>query len=106
MNDYIYDVQWSPVSSSVFACCDGSGKINIFNLNIDFEAPISEPIQVTKNNSALTKLKFTNDGKHIIVGDSDGIIYYYDVHSSLHETNENDIEQFEDHIKRALKNFS
>ena len=38
--EYVYDVQWSPVHPSVFATCDGDGYIDIWDINKDIETPI------------------------------------------------------------------
>mmetsp|Transcript_27434 Transcript_27434/g.20585 ORF Transcript_27434/g.20585 Transcript_27434/m.20585 type:complete len:139 (-) Transcript_27434:220-636(-) len=39
--EYIYDVQWSPVHPSVFASCDGDGYIDLWDLNKDSESPLT-----------------------------------------------------------------
>jgi WD40 repeat protein len=35
--DYIYDVQWSPLHPALFATADGSGRLDLWNLNNDTE---------------------------------------------------------------------
>ena len=35
--DYVYDVKWSPKHPAVFASVDGSGRLQLWNLNNDFE---------------------------------------------------------------------
>jgi dynein intermediate chain len=39
--EYVYDVEWSPVHPSMFACCDGDGFVEVWDLNKDTEAPIA-----------------------------------------------------------------
>ncbi|CDS01898.1 hypothetical protein [Sporisorium scitamineum] len=40
-NNYIYDVAWSPTHPAVFAQVDGTGRLDLFNLNLDTERPIT-----------------------------------------------------------------
>ena len=35
--DYVYDVKWSPKHPAVFASVDGSGRLQLWNLNNDYE---------------------------------------------------------------------
>ncbi|OCT74020.1 hypothetical protein XELAEV_18032983mg, partial [Xenopus laevis] len=35
--DYVYDVTWSPVHPALFACLDGMGRMDLWNLNNDTE---------------------------------------------------------------------
>lgn len=37
-SDYVYDVMWSPTHPSLFACVDGVGHLDLWNLNNDTEA--------------------------------------------------------------------
>jgi len=36
-DDYVYDVKWHPAHPAVFASVDGSGKFDLWNLNVDTE---------------------------------------------------------------------
>lgn len=36
-DDYVYDVQWHPSHPALFGCVDGSGRFDLWNLNIDTE---------------------------------------------------------------------
>jgi len=69
--EYIYDVQWSPVHPSVFATCDGDGFVDIWDINKDTESP-----QVRKKlrDEAINTIRWSEDGKKIAVGDSDGYL--------------------------------
>ncbi|KAG7253255.1 hypothetical protein CRUP_005070, partial [Coryphaenoides rupestris] len=51
-SDYVYDVMWSPTHPAMFACVDGVGHLDLWNLNSDTE---------------------------IAVGDSDGQVLVYEV---------------------------
>ncbi|EGV95669.1 Cytoplasmic dynein 1 intermediate chain 2, partial [Cricetulus griseus] len=36
-SDYVYDVMWSPTHPALFACVDGMGRLDLWNLNNDTE---------------------------------------------------------------------
>jgi len=38
--DYVYDVEWSPINPALFAAVDGTGKLDLWNLNNDTEVKI------------------------------------------------------------------
>ena len=88
MTDYVYDVKWNIGGKpGVFACCDGEGKINLFDLSQDFKHPITkQPVKVNESsNVAATTLSWSMDGKYLACGDSDGTVSFYNVHRSLSE---------------------
>ena len=73
--DYVYDVRWSPVHPSMFACVDGGGWLHVWDVNCDMEEPVVK-MQVTEGGCAAVKVRFTRDGKGLIVGDSVGRVHY------------------------------
>ncbi|XP_016150238.1 cytoplasmic dynein 1 intermediate chain 2 [Sinocyclocheilus grahami] len=76
-SDYVYDVMWSPVHPALFACVDGLGRIDLWNLNNDTEVPTAS---VSVDGSpALNRLRWSQSGREIAVGDSEGQIHIYDV---------------------------
>ncbi|TRY90457.1 hypothetical protein DNTS_011815 [Danionella cerebrum] len=76
-SDYVYDVMWSPVHPALFACVDGLGRIDLWNLNNDTEVPTAS-VTVT-GAPALNRLRWSQSGREIAVGDSEGQIHIYDV---------------------------
>lgn len=36
-SDYVFDVSWSPIHPALFACVDGLGNFDLWNLNCDTE---------------------------------------------------------------------
>jgi len=76
-NDYVLDVEWSPVHPAMFASVDGDGQLNIFNINQDQEMPIFS--MTVDPSHSLNKLKWHKDGKKISVGSSNGYVYGYDI---------------------------
>ncbi|UZJ54845.1 hypothetical protein CBS101457_004165 [Exobasidium rhododendri] len=77
-NDYVYDVAWHTVHPALFAQVDGSGRFDLFNLNIDAERPI---VSITVGSArALNKIKWDKkDGKRAATGGADGRVYVYDI---------------------------
>ncbi|ERE72005.1 cytoplasmic dynein 1 intermediate chain 2-like protein [Cricetulus griseus] len=76
-SDYVYDVMWSPTHPALFACVDGMGRLDLWNLNNDTEVPTAS-ISV-EGNPALNRVRWTQSGREIAVGDSEGQIIIYDV---------------------------
>jgi WD40 repeat protein len=78
----VYDVAWSPIHPSVFACVDGAGRLDLWNLNKNFETP-SAFIEVDNRTRALNKLKWSRKGTEIAVGDDHGEISIYELNESF-----------------------
>ncbi|XP_063174258.1 cytoplasmic dynein 1 intermediate chain 2 isoform X3 [Candoia aspera] len=76
-SDYVYDVMWSPTHPALFACVDGMGRLDLWNLNNDTEVPTASI--TVDGNPALNHVRWTNSGREIAVGDSEGQIIIYDV---------------------------
>jgi dynein intermediate chain len=36
-DDYVYDVAWHPLHPAMFGSVDGSGRFDVWNLNVDTE---------------------------------------------------------------------
>ncbi|XP_065337514.1 cytoplasmic dynein 1 intermediate chain isoform X29 [Cloeon dipterum] len=79
--DYVYDVAWSPTHPALFAAVDGSGKLDLWNLNQETEAPMASVI--VDGAPALNKVSWTQSGQHVTVGDDHGKIWVYDVGEQL-----------------------
>uniref|UniRef100_A0A7N9AMD2 Dynein cytoplasmic 1 intermediate chain 2 n=1 Tax=Mastacembelus armatus TaxID=205130 RepID=A0A7N9AMD2_9TELE len=76
-SDYVYDVMWSPIHPALFACVDGVGHLDLWNLNNDTEVPTASV--TVQGNPALNRVRWAQSGREIAVGDSDGQILVYDV---------------------------
>merc|ERR1712048_629776 len=104
MQDYVYDVAWSPTNPSIFAAGDGSGNLTIFDLNTSFEHPAIEPTNIVTSEKgaqiAITKLMWSPNGKQIIVGDSKGKISIFDC--PVYDVVDNDFDKFEAIVKRKI----
>ncbi|XP_015524339.1 cytoplasmic dynein 1 intermediate chain isoform X14 [Neodiprion pinetum] len=75
--DYVYDVAWSPTHPALFAAVDGSGRLDLWNLNQDTEVPAASVI--VDGCPALNTVSWTPSGLHVTVGDDTGKIWVYDV---------------------------
>ncbi|XP_014252015.1 cytoplasmic dynein 1 intermediate chain isoform X4 [Cimex lectularius] len=86
--DYVFDVAWSPVHPSVFASVDITGRLDLWDLNMDTEVPSAST--VVDGHPALNKLVWWQGGNHIALGDDIGKIHLYDVaeHFSMPRTDE------------------
>ncbi|KAJ4482179.1 WD40-repeat-containing domain protein [Lentinula aciculospora] len=77
-DDPVYDVKWHPTHPAVFGAVDGSGKFDLWNLNMDTEVPV---VQTSVGSGrALNKLQWDKkDGRRAALGGSDGKLYIYDI---------------------------
>ncbi|XP_044261702.1 cytoplasmic dynein 1 intermediate chain isoform X13 [Tribolium madens] len=75
--DYVLDVKWSPAHPALFAAVDGSGRLDLWNLNQDTEVPAASV--TVEGNPALNRISWTPSGLHVTVGDNQGKIWVYDV---------------------------
>ena len=65
--DYVYDVAWSPQHPALFATVDGTGSLDLWNLNSDTEvATASVSVEGTP---ALNRVSWTQSGLHVTAGD-------------------------------------
>lgn len=77
-SDYVYDVAWHTAHPALFAQVDGTGRIDIFNLNVDAERPVASVSEGTSR--ALNKIRWDRrEGKRFATGGADGRVYVYDV---------------------------
>jgi dynein intermediate chain len=103
--DYVYDVQWSPSHPAVFASGDGTGKIDVWNLNTDTEVPmyttkIPEAPGAGGEIAALSRLRWSHDGKYLAAGTSTGNVHLYEVSSEIASPGREASDTFYDKIAR------
>jgi dynein intermediate chain, cytosolic len=77
-DDYVYDVKWHPAHPALFGMVDGSGKLDVWNLNTDTEVPA---VQTSVGSGrALNKMQWDRkEGRRVALGGSDGRLYVYDI---------------------------
>lgn len=77
-NDYVYDVAWHTIHPALFAQVDGSGRFDLFNLNVDVERPIVSVNVGTLR--ALNKVKWDKkEGRRVAMGGAEGKAYVFDI---------------------------
>jgi len=108
--DYVYDVQWSPVHPALFASGDGTGKIDLWNINHDTEVPL-HTVNINQTSdakaqgdekgygAAVSRLRWDEDGRHLAVGSSVGTVDVYDVAESVGQPTKEDVPNFWKKIK-------
>jgi len=80
IDDYVNDLKWHPTNPSVFVSGDCSGKLDLWDLNKDSEAPIFRH-EVGKD--ALNKIAWSSDGKKLSLGDINGKIHIFNVEKEV-----------------------
>ncbi|KAH7724191.1 cytoplasmic dynein intermediate chain 1 [Aphelenchoides avenae] len=108
---YVTDVQWSPVHPAVFISTDIDGMLNLWNLNVDTETPVSS-IQVENgitralwsHNGAFRfplppNANHTYLGQQLVAADHKGKVSLFDVHESLWNVRPNEWEQLAETLK-------
>lgn len=81
-DDYVYDVAWSPTNPALFATVDGTGRLDLWNLNNDTEVSTAS-VCVEGPPAAFNRVSWTQSGLHVTAGDDAGKIWVYDVGESL-----------------------
>lgn len=90
--DAVYDAKWSPTKPGVFACVDGAGSVEVWDLCIDSEVPVAkarpsarvmEGVQVEPR--SLNRVAWGPDGRKVGVGGLDGVVSLFEVGGELGE---------------------
>ncbi len=87
------------MNPSVFATADGTGSLNLWNLNRETEIPINK-IQVS--NRALSHLIWSPDGKNVVTGDAEGNLHVYDS-SEVADVINSDYDEFSETLSRMMQ---
>lgn len=87
-SDYVYDVQWSPINPAMFVCADGTGRLDLWNLINDAEVPTAS--LVVDGAPALNKIRWTQNGYQLAVGDDQGKISLFDVNEAYANPRQDD----------------
>ena len=75
-DDYIYDVAWSPTHPALFATVDGTGRLDLWNLNNDTEVSTAS-VSVDGPPAAFNRVSWTQSGLHVTAGDDAGNCHSY-----------------------------
>jgi len=99
-DDYVYDAQWCPTHPALFATVDGSGNLDLWNLNEETEVPI---IKTNVGPRALNQIKWSADGKKILTGDSAGALYIYNT-GEISVPSSDEWQKFDTTLQKLLVN--
>ena len=89
--DLVYDARWSPHKPGVFASVDGAGNVEIWDLTIDIEVPVTrispDMSPVFPGGYAAKSLERVaweeKEGKRLGVGGAAGVVTVFEVESEL-----------------------
>ncbi|XP_022225386.2 cytoplasmic dynein 1 intermediate chain isoform X15 [Drosophila obscura] len=101
-SDYVMDVAWSPIHPALFAAVDGSGRLDLWNLNQDTEVPTASI--VVAGAPALNRVSWTPSGLHVCIGDEAGKLYVYDVAEHLAQPSRDEWSRFNAHLGELTMN--
>ena len=96
--DYIYSAKWHPTNPSIFATGDGSGNIDIYDLNKDREIPTYRYDLKT----AINRLGWSCDGKKLAAGDINGHIAVFSSEKDVVNVKSEDTTKFQETVQ-AIK---
>ena len=77
----MYDCAWSPQHPALFAAVDGTGRLDLWNLNKDTE--VASASVTVEGGAALNRVTWTQSGLHVAAGDDQGKVWVYDVGEQL-----------------------
>ncbi|XP_030378971.1 cytoplasmic dynein 1 intermediate chain isoform X11 [Scaptodrosophila lebanonensis] len=103
-SDYVMDVAWSPIHPALFAAVDGSGRLDLWNLNQDTEVPTASI--VVDGAPALNRVSWTPSGLHVTIGDEAGKLYVYDVAEHLAQPSRDEWSRFNTTLNELKMNQS
>lgn len=89
--DVVYDARWSPHKPGVFSSVDGAGNVEVWDLTIDTEVPVtrispdvSQSIQGGYAAKSLERVTWEEkEGKRLGVGGAAGVVSVFEVESEL-----------------------
>ncbi|KAI9171341.1 Cytoplasmic dynein 1 intermediate chain [Paramyrothecium foliicola] len=88
--DVVYDAKWSPVKPSVFALVDGAGWLELWDITVETEEPVSRISPSTRQDGRTMLSKSINkvaweqsEGKRLATGGINGSLTVFEVASGL-----------------------
>lgn len=91
--DVVYDARWSPHKPGVFALVDGAGTVEVWDLTVDTEVPVSKASPEVNVKAAthsghpaksLNRVAWEEkEGKRLAVGGAAGVVSVFEVESEL-----------------------
>jgi dynein intermediate chain len=88
--DVVYNAAWSPVKPGVFSVVDGAGNVEVWDLTVDTEVPLSKAQPSSRKEGRSMMSKSLNriaweqtEGKRLAVGGLDGAVTVFEVGPDL-----------------------
>mmetsp|Transcript_15359 Transcript_15359/g.30191 ORF Transcript_15359/g.30191 Transcript_15359/m.30191 type:complete len:592 (+) Transcript_15359:33-1808(+) len=108
--DYVFDARWSPVHPALFAMGDGTGKLDLWNINNDTDVPAFttsvDDVSPTGDKAAICRVQWSDDGSNIAVGTSTGSVHVYSVDSKMARPGDDDTSVLYEKIQNRLTSSS
>jgi len=108
--DYVFDVRWSPIHPSLFCMGDGTGRLDLWNINQAHDVPMFSTQVDAQTQSgekaAVSRVQWSDDGSNIAVGTSTGSVHVYSVASSTARPDDDDAANFHDKVQKRLTSTS
>jgi dynein intermediate chain, cytosolic len=88
--DVVYDAAWSPMKPGVFSLVDGTGSVEVWDLNVDTEVPLAKSQPSARKGGRSMMSKSLNrvawdetEGKRLATGGIDGAVTIFEVGPAL-----------------------
>lgn len=88
--DVVYDAAWSPVKPGVFSLVDGAGNLEVWDITVDIEVPVTKVSPSNRKggrsmmSKSLNKLAWEEtEGKRLATGGIDGTVTVFEVGPDL-----------------------
>lgn len=88
--DVVYGAAWSPVKPGVFSLVDGTGNVEVWDLNVETEVPLAKVQPSTRKDGRSMMSKSLNrvawdevEGKRLATGGLDGAVTIFEVGPAL-----------------------
>ncbi|MCQ2820792.1 MAG: hypothetical protein MJ252_26330 [archaeon] len=92
-DDYVYTSRWCPNKPSVFACGDGGGNLDFWDLNYSLEEP---KYRYKTGEDVVNKLIWSEDARRLIYGNSSGKINVLSLSKKIYKSKTEDSLKFEE----------
>ena len=99
--DYVYSAKWHPINPSIFATADGSGYIDLWDLNRDIGIPTFR----YELKTSINKLAWSCDGKKLAAGDINGHIAIFSSEKDVLNVKLEEVNKFGQKIQAIKANI-
>lgn len=108
--DYVFDAEWSPVHPAVFAMGDGTGRLDLWNINSAEDVPAFtahvSSTTASGDKAAVSRVSWSDDGSNIAAGTSTGALHIYNVRDEIAQPSTEDASIFYEKVQKRLLSTS